>query len=57
LGSPERPLTDEQVIAKFRDLVAPVLRDAQAEALIDMVFALPQATTIQPLIEALAVTG
>jgi len=57
LGSPERPMTDEQVIAKFRDLVAPVLRDAQAEALIDMVFALPQATTIQPLIEALAVTG
>ena len=56
LGSPERPLTDEQVIAKFRNLVAPVLRDAQAEALIDMVFALPQATTIQPLIEALAVT-
>ncbi len=56
LGSPEQPLTDEQVIAKFRDLVAPVLRDAQAEALIDMVFALPQATTIQPLIEALAVT-
>jgi 2-methylcitrate dehydratase PrpD len=56
LGSPQRPLTEAQVIAKFRDLVAPVIPSAQADALIDMVGVLPQAHSIQPLIESLAGT-
>jgi 2-methylcitrate dehydratase PrpD len=56
LGSPERPLSEAQVMTKFRDLVASVIPVAQADAIIAMVGALPQAPSIQPLIDSLAGT-
>jgi hypothetical protein len=34
---PERPATEEELIAKFRGLATPVVGEAQAEALLDMV--------------------
>jgi len=33
---PERPATDEQLIAKFRGLATPVIGPAAAEALLDL---------------------
>lgn len=53
LGSPGRPLTPAAVVAKFTDLVTPVLGTEGTARIIACVEALPHAEDIQPLIAAL----
>ena len=40
LGGPQNPLSDDQVIAKFRDLVAPVISVETSNRIVDMVLQL-----------------
>jgi 2-methylcitrate dehydratase PrpD len=48
-GSPENPMTSEEVIAKARDLMAPVLGNEKCAQLIDRLFALEGVADIREL--------
>lgn len=48
-GSPENPMTSEEVAAKGRDLIVPVLGNEKCAALIDRLFALEDVTDIREL--------
>ena len=48
-GTPENPMTREEVIAKTRDLITPVLGGAQCSSLIEKVFHLEGASDIREL--------
>src|SRR3546814_9352399 len=55
LGTPDNPMTEAQVEAKARDLIAPVLGDTQTEALIAALRAresLDDVRTPRPLLQA-----
>jgi len=49
LGGPQNPLSDDQVIAKFRDLVAPVISAETSNRIIDTVLQLEQCTDVRVL--------
>lgn len=49
-GALERPLSEAEVIAKFRDCVSGVLDDAQAEALIDAVLTLDRQPSLSRVV-------
>ena len=46
-GSPENPMTSEEVMAKARDLIAPVLGDEKCAKLIESLFALEEVGDIR----------
>lgn len=46
-GSPENPMTSEEVIAKVRDLIVPVLGNEKCAKLIDRIFALEDVRDIR----------
>ena len=48
-GSPENPMSGEEVAAKARDLIAPVLGDQKCAKLIERIFALEAVTNIGQL--------
>lgn len=48
-GSPENPMTSEEVMAKARDLIVPVLGDEKCAKLIDKLFALEDVGDIREL--------
>jgi 2-methylcitrate dehydratase PrpD len=48
-GSPENPMTSEEVSAKARDLMAPVLGSEKCAALIEKIFALEDVKNIAAL--------
>jgi len=48
-GSPENPMTSEEVIAKARELIVPVLGDEKCARLIDRLFALEDVRDIREL--------
>ena len=52
-GTADNPMTREEVIAKARDLIVPVLGEATAKALVDKVFALETIRDIRELRPAL----
>src|SRR3546814_14535837 len=55
LGTPDNPMTEAQVEAKARDLIAPVLGDTQTEALIAALRdleSLDDVRTLRPLLQA-----
>jgi 2-methylcitrate dehydratase PrpD len=49
LGGPQNPLSDAQVIAKFRDLVAPVITTDTSEQIIHLVLDLEQCRDVKKL--------
>ena len=49
LGGPQNPLSDAQVIAKFRDLVAPVITTDTSEQIIHLVLDLEQCRDVKEL--------
>ena len=49
LGGPQNPLSDAQVIAKFRDLVAPVITTDTSEQIIRLVLNLEQCRDVKEL--------
>lgn len=49
-GTPERPLRTEEVVAKFRDCVAGVLKDDQADAVIERVLTLERQESLADLL-------
>jgi len=53
-GGPERPLSFEEISAKFHDNVAPVLPGADADALAAACRDLPALETLAPLTQPLA---
>lgn len=53
-GGSQRPLSDADVTAKAKSLIAPVLGDARAEELIAMVHALDEVPNVQALTKLLA---
>lgn len=48
-GSPENPMSSEEVVAKARDLIAPVLGNEKCEALIEKIFTLEEVKDIGQL--------
>jgi 2-methylcitrate dehydratase PrpD len=48
-GSPENPMTSEEVTAKARDLIAPVLGSEKCAKLVDKIFALEDVRNIAEL--------
>ena len=48
-GTDENPMTRDEVVAKARDLIAPVLGEAKAAKLIDTTLALEQVKSIREL--------
>jgi 2-methylcitrate dehydratase PrpD len=48
-GTPENPMTREEVVAKARDLMEPVLGAAQTKSLIDKVLGLENVKSIREL--------
>jgi 2-methylcitrate dehydratase PrpD len=48
-GTPENPMSSEEVAAKARDLIVPVLGEKQCEALIECVFALDDLQDVRAL--------
>ncbi len=54
-GDPEAPLTDSDLDGKFRELVAPVMGDRGAEALLARLWALESQTDLRDLMAPAAV--
>jgi 2-methylcitrate dehydratase len=54
-GHPANPMSDVEVAAKFRRLVAPSLSTRQTEAVINIILTLEDMTDLQQLFQALAV--
>jgi 2-methylcitrate dehydratase PrpD len=50
-GSPQNPMTEEDVRGKFRENAARMLKPGQVEAVIERVNAIEQTRTLQPLLE------
>jgi 2-methylcitrate dehydratase PrpD len=48
-GTPEDPMSKEEIVAKARDLIAPVLGDGTCSRLIEKVFALEQTKDVREL--------
>jgi len=48
-GTPENPMTREEVVAKARDLMAPVLGDAQCAKLIESILGLENVKDVREL--------
>lgn len=56
-GTPENPMTRDEIAAKAHDLCAPVIGDARSHALIDAVYAIDGAETLAPLRPLLQAEG
>lgn len=50
-GDAERPLSDDEIQTKFRDLASGSLGQAAAQALLDTIAALPEADGVAPLLD------
>jgi 2-methylcitrate dehydratase PrpD len=48
-GTPENPMSHDEIVAKARDLIAPVLGSATCTKLIDRIYALEQVQNIREL--------
>jgi hypothetical protein len=48
-GTPENPMTRDEVVAKARDLIAPILGTAKCSGLIEKVFHLETVSDIREL--------
>jgi len=49
-GSPENPLTPEEIVAKFHAVVAPCLKRADAQRIVDLVDGLETLSDLMPLV-------
>jgi len=48
-GTPRNPMTREEIVAKARDLIVPVLGSGKSEQLIDAVYRLESLTNLREL--------
>jgi 2-methylcitrate dehydratase PrpD len=53
-GTPENPISDEELREKFADLVEPELGEGAARRVISLVDGLPESDSLQPLLDVLA---
>ncbi len=56
-GEQDHPLTEEQLLGKYRWLTGALLPESQVSTIVELVQELPESPTIMPLINNLARVG